>query len=75
MWVYHSSIGELRIVPTAGGRFGFFFDDVLWESCPTPQAQADDVYCHATGCTAWDLCKELGPTDLSEWTYLPPASI
>jgi hypothetical protein len=70
MWVYHSSIGNLYIVPLADGRYGFRYDGIVWESCHSPQAEADNVYCHATGCYDWDSCPEDGPTDLSEWEYL-----
>lgn len=71
MWVYHSSIGDLHIVPLPDGTFGLEYDGTVWEACTSPQAEADNVYCHATGCTAWDNCPEDGPTDLSQWLYLP----
>lgn len=40
------------------------------ESCDTPQAEADNVYMQATGCTNWDMydtTNDIVPTDLSEW--------
>ena len=45
MWVYHSSIGPLYIVPTGDGLFGFLYNGIIWEACPTPQIEADNVYC------------------------------
>ena len=44
-----------------GEMYGF------WRS---PQAAADDVYTHATGCSNWDLhdCQiDNAPVDLTEW--------
>lgn len=41
MWVYHSSIGPLYIVPTGDGLFGFLYNGIIWEACPTPQIEAD----------------------------------
>ena len=40
MWVYHSSIGPLYIVPTGDGLFGFLYNGIIWEACPTPQIEA-----------------------------------
>ena len=67
MWVYHSSIGPLYIVPTGDGLFGFLYNGIIWEACPTPQIEADNVYCRATGCPDASNLEEL-PHDLSEWT-------
>lgn len=69
MWVYHSSIGPLYIVPTGDGLFGFLYNGIIWEACPTPQIEADNVYCRATGCPDASNLEEL-PHDLSEWTYI-----
>lgn len=70
MWVYHSSIGDLFIVPLPNGTYGFKHDGTVWEACDSPQAEADNVYCHVTGCDDWDSCSEDGPTDLSEWEFI-----
>lgn len=43
---------------------------IVWESCHSPQAEADNVYMHVTGCYDWDcLDGEVDdvPSDLSEW--------
>ena len=70
MWGYNSPIGPLYIVPTDDGQFGLLYNGIIWEACPTPQIEADNVYCCATGCTEISNLKEL-PHDLSEWTYIP----
>lgn len=70
MWVYHSSIGDLIIRQLSNGRYGFEYDGTIWESCHSPQAEADNVYCHVTGCYDWDASDEDGPCDLSEWEKL-----
>lgn len=59
MWVYHSSIGPLYIVPTGDGLFGFLYNGIIWEACPTPQIEADNVYCRATGCPDASNLEEL----------------
>ena len=64
MWVYDSPIGPLCIVRLNDGQYGFQYDGVIWEACPTPQIEADNVYC-----TAASNLKEL-PHDLSEWTHV-----
>ena len=69
MWVYDSPIGPLYIVRTDDGQYGFLYDGIIWEACPTPQIEADNVYCRATGCAAASNLKEL-PHDLSEWTHV-----
>ena len=30
-----------------------------------------NVFCHVTGCDEWDSCPDAGPSDLSEWEYIP----
>lgn len=70
MWIYESSMGILRIIPTIDGRYGFVFNDTVWEASLTPQAEADNVYCHVTGCYEWDLSGAVAPTDLSEWEFI-----
>lgn len=71
MWIYHSSIGVLRISKGPDGIFYFYFGDdpTAWTGHPDPKAVADDVYCHATGCSQWDNSNITGPTDLSEWNF------
>lgn len=71
MWKYDSPIGTLfiKFIPTEN-RYGFFYNDICWESCDTPQAEASNVYMHFTGCAEWDnLYGQVldCPTDLSGW--------
>lgn len=69
MWVYNSSIGPLYIVHLNDGQYGFQYNGIIWEASPSPQIEADNVYCRATGCTDVSNLKEL-PHDLSEWTHI-----
>lgn len=71
MWEYNSPIGPIYIkyLPREK-RYGMFYDGTCWESCVTPEAEADNVYMHCTGCYEWDkLDGEVfdAPSDLSEW--------
>lgn len=52
MWYYETPIGVLKIIKTSYG-YGFLFGDdpTDWTGHHDPRALADDVYCHATGCT------------------------
>ena len=72
MWYYETPIGVLKIVKTSYG-YGFLFGDdpTDWTGHRDPRVLADDVYCHATGCTEWDSSGIDGPQDLSEWVYSP----
>lgn len=73
MWKYESPIGPLYIKKLPDGRFGLLFKDNLWEASHSPQAEADNVYHHMTGCDEWDLLdgKVLdAPSDLSEWEVI-----
>lgn len=36
MWVYDSPIGPLYIVRTDDGQYGFLYNGIIWEACPTP---------------------------------------
>lgn len=70
LWVYHSPIGDMYITPLENGRYGLLYNGTVWESCFTPQDEANNVYMHSTGCFDWDQLdgKILdAPTDLSEW--------
>lgn len=70
MWLYYSPIGPIYIVPLNNGRFGMVYNGIIWESCNTPEAEADNVACQVTGCSDWDLFNAYGcfvPSDLSEW--------
>ena len=69
MWVYDSPIGPLYIVLTEADQYGFLYNGILWEACPTPQIEADNVYGRAPGGAAASNLKEL-PHDLSEWTHV-----
>lgn len=70
MWLYKSPIGPIYIVQLYNGRYGMKYNGTVWESCDTPQAQADNVYCQCTGCADWDLFNAYGhfvPSSLDEW--------
>lgn len=70
MWKYDSPIGTLFIKRLSNGRYGLIYDNTVWESCDTPQAEADNVYMQCTNCPDWDLFDASNtdvPTDLSEW--------
>ena len=66
MWKYESPIGPLIIRELSDG-FGFEYDGVIWEACETPQAEADNIARHVTGCPEWDGCQFDAPPDLSGW--------
>lgn len=71
MWRYISPIGVICIkyLPEHSA-YGTIYDGIVWETCDNPQASADNVYCHCTGCLDWDLLDGTVldvPTDLSEW--------
>lgn len=66
-WKAESSIGSLYIVPVNNGQYGFLYNGTVWESSNSPQAEADNVFMHVTGCYEWDSCADEGPSDLSEW--------
>lgn len=73
MWKYESPIGPLYIKKLPNGRFGLLYNETLWESSHSPQAEADNVYHHITGCSEWDLLAGRipdAPTDLSEWEVI-----
>lgn len=71
MWIYRSPVGILKIVRQPDGTFGLCHNETVWEACDTPQAEADNVFSHVTGCDEWDSCPGAGPSDLSEWEYIP----
>ena len=50
MWIYRSPVGILKIVRQPDGTFGLCHNETVWEACDTPQAEADNVFCHVTGC-------------------------
>lgn len=54
MWIYRSPVGILKIVRQPDGTFGLCHNETVWEACDTPQAEADNVFCHVTGCDEWD---------------------
>ncbi len=73
MWVYHSPIGNLYIKRLHNERYGLVYNNTVWESCHSPQAEADNVYSHVTGCYDWDrLDGQISdvPADLSEWEFV-----
>lgn len=70
MWKYDSPIGTLYIKRLTTGLYALIYDGVIWETCNTPQAEADNVFCQCTGCADWDMYDVSNiyvPTDLSEW--------
>ena len=69
IWRYDSVIGPLYIKALKDGTFAFIYDDVIWDTSNSPEAVAENVYMHVTGCSDWDLLqsKVSDPTDLSEW--------
>ena len=73
MWRYDSPIGPLYIKQLPNKRFGLVYNDIVWESCNTPQAEADNVFMQCTGCYAWDMLDVSTidvPCGLSEWEQL-----
>lgn len=74
LWKYNSPIGTMYIkyLPNEQ-RHGLFYKNVCWETCDTPQAEADNVYMHCIGCFQWDILAGRVPncpTDLSGWEKL-----
>lgn len=70
MWKYESPIGTMYIRRLPNGRYGLIYDGIIWETCDTPQAEADNVFMQCTGCTDWDLFNSLGyyiPRDIWDW--------
>lgn len=70
MWKYESPIGTLYIKHLNDGSYGFIYNGTVWESSDSPQAEADNIYMHCTGCYDWDrLDGQIPgvPTDLSGW--------
>lgn len=77
MWIYPSEIGILQIVYLPESRrYGFRFDGTVWETCDTPDAEADNVARQVTGCDEWDdLLTDRIPSDLSEWEFRPTEAL
>ena len=73
MWVYKSPIGLLRIQKTREGQYGLWLGGKCYETSNDPQAEADNVYVHVTGCWEWDRLdgKVDAPTCLAEWEWQP----
>ena len=70
MWRYNSPIGLLYIKQLPDGRYGMIYNNTVWESCDTPQTEADNVLMQCTGCSDWDMFDASNvnvPNDLSEW--------
>lgn len=73
MWKYDSPIGSLYIKRLNNGRYGLIYDNTVWESSSTPQAEADNVYMHCTGCYDWDSLDGQVPdvpSSLNEWDVI-----
>ena len=43
MWRYISPIGPLYIVELKNGQFGFLYNETIWETCVSPEIQADNI--------------------------------
>ena len=72
MLKYNSPIGPMYIQKLNDGRYGLVYDDTVWESSHSPQAEADNVYTQCTGCSDWDMFDTSNidiPSDLSEWEH------
>ncbi|GHU42330.1 hypothetical protein FACS1894111_06090 [Clostridia bacterium] len=73
MWYYDSPVGRISIVQTPKGLYGMKHNGVIWETCDTPQAEADNVFQQFTGCPAWDVYQLSNeemlhvPQNLDEW--------
>lgn len=70
MWCYNSSVGIMKIYLSSNQRYILEICDEIYGSYHSPQAAADDVYNHATGCYEWDsldCCVPDVPSGLSEW--------
>lgn len=70
MWVYKSPIGPIYIAQLSDGRYGMIYNNTVWESSISPEAEADNVYMQVTGCSEWDLFNSAGyfvPQSLDEW--------
>ena len=72
MWVYHSPIGAMVISQQENGRYYLLLNDERYGSWHSPDAAADDVYHHVTGCFDWDSMDGQvdAPADLSGWEPL-----
>jgi len=72
MWKYDSQIGALYIKRLPDNRYGFIFNNVVWESSHSPEAEADNIRSFTTGCYEWDSMEGLidYPNDISEWQWL-----
>ena len=49
------------------------YNYVVWEACPTPQIEADNIYMQCTGCDDWDTydaSNTIVPAALSKWELI-----
>ena len=70
MWFYRSSIGLLKIIEGSDGKYYFQFgeDPTLWtDGCEDPEAVAEMIRDHTTGCPDWDRSEASGSADLWRW--------
>ena len=73
MWFYDTgikSVGIIYIKQLSINSFGTYINNNLCERCDNPEASANNVYMHFTGCNSWDsLNGQISnvPRDLSEW--------
>ncbi|WP_407306427.1 hypothetical protein [Desulfosporosinus sp. SB140] len=74
MYLYKSPIGLMQIYfDPVMRKYALKIEDVVYEHHESAQSAADNVYVHVKGCYEWDKLNGIvnGPTDLSEWDYLP----
>ena len=73
MWLYRSPIGNIYIKQLSDGSYGMVYNNVVWEACPTPQIEADNIYMQCTGCDDWDTydaSNTIVPAALSKWELI-----
>ena len=70
MFKYKSPIGGFAIKPTMSGRWELQLDDKTLGAFPSPQAAAEAVSVHMTGCPDWDcLFADNIPQCLEDWEF------
>lgn len=71
MYFYKSPIGPMVIkFDSSVRKYLLIINEIGYGHFTSPQAAADDVYMHSTGCDEWDeLDGEINnvPTDIYEW--------
>ena len=70
MYKCKTPIGTFLIIRN-DDQYDLMIGDYCFGSYDSAISAADDVYTKTTGCYEWDMSNYEGPTDLSEWIYLP----